>query len=82
MNLKFILAYVLVLTLRCNSEYLTGFIFKVYLSLTPFTCKHIALEVKLVAKLYQNIKFWNYENSDSLTANKTKPGTKTHLAQI
>jgi len=56
--------------------------FQFHLSLTRFTCKYIGLVVTLFTKLYQNLKFWNYENSDSLIANKTKPGTKNPLAQI
>jgi hypothetical protein len=62
------------------SENLTGFMFQFYLSLKRFAYKHIGLIAILVTKLYQNPKFWNYENSDSLIANKREPGNKNILA--
>jgi len=54
--------------------------FQFYLSLKRFACKRIGLVAILVTKLYQNPKLWNYENSDSLIANKTEPGNKNILA--
>lgn len=62
------------------SENLTGLMFQFYLSLKRFACKRIGLVAILVTKLYQNPKLWNYENSDSLIANKTEPGNKNILA--